>query len=158
VLKLSQQGAYQWHTFYGASQGQDWEEAGHGIVVNGDGLVAIVGHSTNSWDGDGGVPPVTPYNGPVDTFILALDKDGVYQQHRFYGRNDGYTWNEPDKDIAADEEGNFVTTGVATASWLGDGNKPPVYPHGESNNRDIEVVRFARLTGRLFLPLVKNSR
>jgi hypothetical protein len=47
-------------------------------------------HAVNSWDGDDGVPAVTPHNGPVDTFILALDRDGAYQWDRFYGVNDGY--------------------------------------------------------------------
>jgi hypothetical protein len=85
ILKLSEQGEYQWHTFYGSSDGMYWEEAGHGITVTGDGLVSVVGHATNTWLGDWNVPPITPFNGPIDTFLLVLDSQGTYQQHRFYG-------------------------------------------------------------------------
>jgi hypothetical protein len=155
VMKLSPLGGYLWHTFYGAPQGTMlWEDAGHGIAVAADGLVAVVGHAVNAWNGDGGAAPTTPHNGYWDMFILALDRDGLYQQHRFYGQTNGYTNYHPERDVVADAQGNIITAGAATDNWLGDGHRPPVNAHSGAYNQDIEVIKLARVTDRLYLPLV----
>lgn len=154
-LSLSEDGEYRWHTFYGSSEGQSWEEAGHGVTATGDGLVIIVGHSSLTWDGDYGTSPVTPFHGAVDTFLLVLDSTGAYQQHRFYGQPAGavYPNNEPNRDICTDNQGSAISTGSAPTNWLGDGEALPLNPHSEGNNYDIEVIKLARLN-RIFLPAV----
>jgi Beta-propeller repeat len=157
VTKLSPLGGYLWHTFYGAPQGTlPWEDAGHGIAVADDGLVAVVGHAVNAWNGDGGAPPKTPHNGFLDIFILALDRNGLYQQHRFYGQTDGYTNYRPERDIVADAQGNIITAGVSIDNWLGDGNRPPLNAHSDAYNRDIEVIKLGRITDQLYLPQVSK--
>jgi len=157
ILKLSEQGEYQWHTFYGSSDGMYWEEAGHGITVTGDGLVSVVGHATNTWLGDGNVPPITPFNGPIDTFLLVLDSQGTYQQHRFYGAGAGgyYQHSVPAKDICTDGEGNIISTGNSAGTWLGDGDAQPLNQHSGFANYDIEVIKMVKvILNRVFLPVL----
>ena len=157
VLSLTENGGYRWHSFYGSTEGASWEEAGHGIIATRDGLVIIVGHSSQTWDGDNGTSPVTPFHGAVDTFLLVLDSAGAYQQHRFYGAyaGGGYGWNEPNKDICTDNQGSAISTGSAPANWLGDGEALPLNPHSEGNNYDIEVIKLVRIN-RIFLPSVSR--
>ena len=68
VLKLSPAGAYEWHTFYGSS---DWE-VGNGAAIDSSGTLYITGKSGASWDGPAGQPPLHPYSGENDAFVLKL--------------------------------------------------------------------------------------
>jgi len=101
------------------------------------------------------VPPVTHHNGSFDTFSLSLNKEGAYQQNRFYGVNQGYQWYYPAKNIAVDIEGNLITPGTETDTWLGDGGAVPMNPHSGWYNYDTEVIKLARFPGwEVYLPLV----
>ncbi|MCX5999367.1 MAG: hypothetical protein NTU41_07175 [Chloroflexi bacterium] len=52
VLKLSSDGVFQWHTFYGSPL----NDAGNGIVAR-DGSVYVTGYSFDTWDGPGSQAP-----------------------------------------------------------------------------------------------------
>ena len=69
VLKLTSNGAYQWHTFYGSAGGPD---VGYGIAVDGSGNVYLAGWSSATWNGDEGVAPLHAYSGGGDIFVLRL--------------------------------------------------------------------------------------
>jgi hypothetical protein len=113
---------YQWHTFYGSPE-NDRSEA---IAVTGDG-VYVVGYSHTAWNGDGDTPPLHSHagGGESDIVILKLDTDGAYQWHTFYGSTD----NDRGHGIAVTGDGVYVT-GRSDAAWNGDGNTPPLHPHG----------------------------
>jgi hypothetical protein len=90
VLKLDSSGAYKWHTFYGADEesypGLDY---GMEIAIAGDGSLYLVGFSSDSWLGPGGVEPLHPHSGEADLAVIKLDSSGAYQWHTFYGGFDG---------------------------------------------------------------------
>ncbi len=72
VLKVDSDGAYQWHTFYGAayvgpSTGLD---GGMGIAVDGGGNIYVAGNSLSSWGS-----PLNPHSGNWDMFVLKLAQD-----------------------------------------------------------------------------------
>ena len=69
------------------SAGDDYPK---GIVCSGSNAY-IVGTSSGSWTGPGGEPPVMPYSGGTDIFVLALAVSGtdmVYSWHTFLGSQD----------------------------------------------------------------------
>ena len=81
LLALTQDGALQWGTYYGAAPG----DAGRGVVVDDLGLVYLVGHTASPTD------IATPgafdetLDGPSDGFIAAFDGDGARQWGTYLG-------------------------------------------------------------------------
>ena len=68
VLKLSPEGNYQWHTFYGSAGG----DAGYGIAVDGSDNILVTGYSLTTWDGDGDAGPLHAHSGSYDIVVLKL--------------------------------------------------------------------------------------
>jgi hypothetical protein len=118
VLKLDPDGAYQWHTYYGAG-GTDGAAS---LGVDGSGNVLVTGSSCLSWSGPSGEDPLYPFLGPAEScssLILKLDANGAYQWHAFYGIDCG------GNSIALDGSGSITVAGMAGASWSGpDGQSP----------------------------------
>ena len=70
VMKLDTNGGYEWHTFYGAINGDD---RGQDTVLH-NGALYVVGRSSATWTGDGGNPPLHAFaGGPGDAYILRFD-------------------------------------------------------------------------------------
>jgi hypothetical protein len=67
ILKLNSAGIYQFHTFYGSSEG---ESNGNGIAVDTGGGVYLTGYSAAAWKGPGGVAPVHNYANGYDIVIV----------------------------------------------------------------------------------------
>jgi hypothetical protein len=84
VLKLSSDGTYQWHTFYGADIGSS---AGYSIAADSSNNVYLTGYANSGWNGPAGSLPLNNYSGNSDFFVLKLDSAGSYQWHTFYGSN-----------------------------------------------------------------------
>jgi hypothetical protein len=136
ALKLTTDGAYQWHTFYG---GESSEAYGYGITATAEG-VYVAGMSTGSWNGDGNTPPLHPHSGYKDLTVLKLSLDGAYRWHTFYGSaNDEFNYYSEAYDIAVNADGVYVT-GNSKSSWNGDGDIPPLHPH--SGDNDIAVLKL----------------
>ena len=132
VLKLDASGAYQWHTFYGSTNG-DW---GYSIVVDGNGEVYISGSSESSWNGPEGQAPLHAHSGYNEIAELKLDASGAYQWHTFYGSANG-DWGS---SIAADGSGGVYITGSSDSSWNGPEGQAPLHAH--SGYRDITVLKL----------------
>lgn len=132
VLKLDNDGAYQWHTFYGLSDQQD---AGLGIAAGESNDVYITGESWASWQGDLDTDPKHAFGGYKDLFVLKLNGAGAYQWHTFYGSGDwdgGYG--------IATKSGKVYVTGISYATWQGDSNTGPL--HGYSGNIDLLALKL----------------
>jgi hypothetical protein len=113
VIKLNSLGAYQWHTFYGASRttSEDGDDEAAGIAVDADGNVYVTGYSDRTWQGPGNTQPLHAHGGNAEyMFILKLNSSGAYQWHTFYqpGRANA---------IALDSARNVYVTGYAAGEW-----------------------------------------
>ena len=121
VLKLTASGAYQWHTFYGATYATPYwatGEFGNGIAVDDSGNVYVAGTSAAAWGA-----PLHPYTKGLDITVLKLNTNGVYQWHTFYG-SEGNNYGHA---IAVNGNDIFVA-GDGWGTWLGNGGKPPAHP------------------------------
>ncbi len=138
VLKLNTNGAYQWHTFYGASSATD---VGNGIALDAGGNVYVTGYSSATWNGPGAVPPSNPFSGGAafDVMVLRLDTSGGYLWHAFYGSLAGTAIGN---GIAVDAgSGSAYLTGFSNATWNGPGATPPLSAY--SGTGDIVVLKLA---------------
>ena len=137
VLKLDQDGAYVWHTFYG-SGGHNGDMS---LAVDGSaGAIYVTGGSDSSWTGPGGEAPDHAHSGDLDFFILKLDTDGAYTWHTFYGSAE---W-ENAFDLALDGGGNLYLTGTCSSSWTGPGGETPLNANsdGFDNLGDLFVLKL----------------
>ena len=133
VLKLNSSGAYQWHTFYGSSYGDDYS---YGIAVDGSGNVYVTGYSDANWAGLMWIEwPLNVYSGGYDIFVLKLNSSGAYQWHTFYGSSiDDYSYG-----IAVDGSGNVYVTGYSWRTWYG---KNPLHDFSGYDSPDIFVLKL----------------
>jgi len=155
ALKLTSAGAYQWHTFYGSSSGDD----GNGIAVDGSN-VYVAGHSYDTWQGNDDRNPLHPYSGANEIAVVKLNSAGAYQWHTFYGSGASDTGG----DIALDTSSNVYVTGHSDAgggeiadrvivdgsvlgteesyeSWQGDNGNNPIHAH--SGSSEIAMVKLS---------------
>ena len=152
ALKLSTDGVYRWHTFYGSTV----DEYVYGVAVTDKGDILIAGESYHSWLGDEDAAPLHPYSGNNDITLLQIRADGSYAWHTFYGGEGDDIGEEGDdyaSDIAVDSVGNLILTGASDSSWLGDGDAAPLHPHNE-DGEDFTVLKFAG--GEYYLPLLQR--
>ncbi|MBN1661547.1 MAG: SBBP repeat-containing protein [Anaerolineae bacterium] len=138
ALKLDSSGAYQWHTFYGSEQGNDY---GQGVAVDAAGNMYIAGYSDATWQGDGGTEPLHPHSGggAADIFVVKLDTSGAYQWHTFYGA--GSSWDYGGS-IVLDAAGNVYVTGSSQDTWSGPVSEDPLHPHRGLGNDDLVVLKL----------------
>jgi uncharacterized repeat protein (TIGR02543 family) len=134
VVKLSEAGAYAWHTFYG-SAGHD--EA-YGIALDALGNVYVAGYSNATWNGPGSTAPLNPYAGNNDIVVVKLSGAGAYAWHTFYGSAAG---SDIAYCIARDSLGNVYVAGYSNATWNGPGPTAPLNPYAGSS--DIVVVKLS---------------
>lgn len=118
ILKLTNAGQYQWHTFYGPA-------AATSIATGKQNSVFVSGDTGSNWLGDGNKPPIHPFTGGTDWSVLALTSQGAYQWHTFYGGNG----EDTTANLALDARNNIFVAGSSLASWLGDANQPPIVAH-----------------------------
>jgi len=128
VMKLTNAGVYQWHTFYGAASVYD---TGYDISASGSNLY-ISGVSRGSWLGSSSQSPIHSYTGSGDISVLALTTTGDYVWHTFYGSSDLESGNS----IAMDGSGGIYVASDG-ASWSGDGGALPVHANSGCNNFSV---------------------
>ena len=133
VLKLNDNGVYQWHTFYGS----DDEDSATSIAVDENGNVYVVGSSYGSWQGDENANPIRGYSGGWDIAVLKLGSNGVYQWHTFYGSVD-QDWAN---GITVDKSGNIYVTGYSDATWQGNRGQSPLHAYG--GDEDLVVLKLS---------------
>jgi len=136
VLKLTGNGSYQWHTFYGSSASSDLGEA---VAMNGSGIY-VAGQSYLTWNGPGPTAPLNAFAGAshYDIMVLKLSNSGGYLWHTFYGGSSG---NDEGNDLALDGSGNVYVVGHSAFTWAGPGPTVPLNAH--AGGLDITVLKLA---------------
>lgn len=130
VLKLTGQGAYQWHTFYPFS--------GTGIAPDKDGNLLVAGNSGTTWNGDGNSKPLHEHSSGSDITVLKLDGQGTYQWHTFYGPSDA-------TGIAVGGDKNIYVAGQSILNWLGKRGTVPLHAHTGDGATDFVVLALTNL-------------
>ena len=132
-LKLSNSGAYRWHTFYGGV-GDDFN---YGLVLDKQNNLVSTNRCDYTWLGDGGAPPKYDPNNPsaeVLGCLLSLTEAGAYRWHTFYG-GDLITHL---LDITIDNRNVIYITGFGSSSWLGPSGQAPQHAH--TGSVDIVLI------------------
>jgi hypothetical protein len=133
VLKLDSEGAYQWHTFFGAGTYADY---GRSIAVDGSGNAWVTGYSYESWNGPAGELPLHAWSGSYDLFVVALDADGGYVWHTFLGGASSDSAN-----AITVHGGNAYVAGYSYDNWTGPAGQAPL--HAWSGSYDLFVVALS---------------
>jgi hypothetical protein len=131
VLKLSNNGDYQWHTFYGSSL----KDGGNGITASA-GSIYVTGYSFATWDGPGSRSPRHAYSGQADITALKLNSEGAYQWHTFYGST---TSDDYGLELALDSGAGVCIVGRSKGTWMAGGSSP-VHPY--TGDADLTVLRI----------------
>ncbi len=146
ALKLTTDGAYQWHSFYGACEfdiqspyGVQKEETFAGVKFDAAGNIYLVGTSKKSWNGPGNAAPLEAFAGLFGHMsVTKLATNGAYQWHTFVS---GAGIDSIATAVAIDAADKLYITGVAY-SFAGtpiDYYHDPIRP----NNHDFAQIVIA---------------
>ncbi len=136
VVKLSQDGAYLWHTFYGFNGSTAAYTYGEDIDLDPAGNPVVVSYTNAAWQGDQGAAPLHPYSDGGEIAVLKLFRNGAYLWHTFYGSaSEDFSWF-----LNVDAAGNVWVPGTSEAAWLGGSNTPPL--HAYSSGRDMVILKL----------------
>jgi len=127
LIKMDQNGTYQWHTFYDG-YAQD-------IVVDSSGNIYVIGLSAAAWTGPSGEQPLNEFQGSeiqFTTFVLKLSANGEYVWHTFY--------ESEANAMVIDDEGSVYITGEAGKTWTGPSGESPL---NEPDSHGIYVLKLA---------------
>jgi hypothetical protein len=120
---------YDWHTFYGVSEGS---LGMLDLAVDADGNVYLAGSSTASWGN-----PLHAYSGGQDILVVKLDSQGEYLWHTYFGAapNTEEAGIDEGQGIAVDAAGNVYVTGYSDLTWQGPVDAEPLNAHaGDGEN------------------------
>ena len=134
VVKLDSAGTYQWHTFYGATSGED---GGDLIAIDGSGWIYICGASDATWGGPSGQSPLHGHtgSGDFDITVLKLDSLGAYQWHTFYGSTDYIQ----ERGMAVNNNGDVYVLCWSDGSWNGPSGQEPLHAY---SGKDADIAVF----------------
>ena len=139
VLKLNHSGAYEWHTFHGGPNSEEYSYGG--ISLDKSGNIYVAGRCNGTWNGPSGQTPAHAYTADWDLFVLKLSGNGAYKWHTFYGSSDT---DDLRRGVAVDKDsGSVYAAGHSKASWKGDGNANPLNAFKASpSSTDLFVIKF----------------
>jgi hypothetical protein len=142
VMKLDNDGTYQWHTYYPFAVGSS-------IALDGNGSIFITGAANYDWG-----TPVHHFSDWSDIFVLSLDAAGAYQWHTFYGASlypsGGYNYGD---SIVADGSGNLYITGSSSNTW---GYPLNAFSSGNNNAVILKIAGSLCSTDRVQLAVFSS--
>jgi len=135
ILKISSEGDYLWHTFFGSGD----FDFGRDISAGNNGNVYITGESYDIWMGSQGESPINYYNGGADIVVLKLDDSGSYQWHGFWGADN----DDLGRGIAANDMGEIYITGSSESGWSGPDGQIPVHESYDGIINDLILLKMS---------------
>jgi hypothetical protein len=146
ILKLNNNGVYQWHTFYGTASGNDYA---NDLVNSSDNTLYIAGRSYGTWQGDGAVDPLHSYSGSsADICVLKLNTEGQYLWHTFYGGSG----DDRGQDVQLTGSILYVV-GRCSATWDGDTpSDTPLNPFSGGPGDAYAIKFIIDVTSDEFIP------
>ncbi|MBN2525209.1 MAG: SBBP repeat-containing protein [Deltaproteobacteria bacterium] len=137
ALKVTGDGDYLWHTFFGA--GEDDTVVPRAMTVDKDGSVYLTGYESSRF---AGADIGAPIEDEGYLFVIKLDEAGQYQWHTTCGPKS----IQAEAKIAVDDSGNVYLTTIADKEWNGPGGQTSINPYsaGEDDmfNDDILIIRL----------------
>jgi hypothetical protein len=127
VIKLSTDGAYLWHTFYGVIDSEDYPKY---IAVDDSDSIFVTGESSNVWVGPDELYSTDRWDGSADVFIFKLGQDGDYKWHTYYGGDEA----DVGGSIDLDKDGNIIVAGDSSYFWYGPDGQEPLNVFAPENN------------------------
>ena len=138
ILKLNSNGAYQWHTFYGAQDADinvRMANNAQDVAVDAGGNVYITGSAT-LWES-----PLHLNSGAADILVLKLNANGAYQWHTYYGSDKV----DEAQGITVDGNGFIYVAGIGRP-FLGSSGQAPLHPFTDDGetayNDDLFVLKL----------------
>ena len=117
VAKINTNGALQWNTFLGGTNGSRSFDTDDGISLDGSGNVYVLGRSESSWGS-----PVNPHTGGTlayNCFVAKLEPSGSLQWHSFYHWQGTQNYhNCIGESITVDGGGNIAFTGILQSDMI----------------------------------------
>lgn len=129
LLKLKQNGDYQWHTFQGSGVNREDLK----IAVSPFNEVYIAGTAFQPWLGEGSAQPLQAFQGGREIFISSFTREGEYRWHTFYGSQQNETINGI--DLASNN--HLYLTGFADGDWQNSISQTPVFPYVEARQNGV---------------------
>jgi hypothetical protein len=124
LLKLDGAGTYQWHSFYGTSNG---EASGTSLAVDSDGDVYVVGSSYGGMLGPEGEAPILGGGGGL---LMKIDTNGNYQWHQFF-------CSGPATGIARVDSGYYYVSSQGCDNLKGPQGQDPLFKVNGTQNPGI---------------------
>ncbi len=144
LLKLNQNGDYQWHTFQGSGLSNRYDLK---IAVSDFNEVYVAGTAFQPWLGNASIMPLNQYQGSLDIFVQSFNKDGEYLWHSYYGSIE----DDVAVDINVDIDNNIYVAGSGSDSnllgseWVNSVDSDPIYPFVESPRRNDVIISVNHL-------------
>lgn len=117
---------HEWHTFAGSSS----PDVAHGIGVDTDGSVYVVGTSEASWG-----TPLHPHSGGLDIVIMKFNNAGTLKWHTFYGssgEDHGYGL------VVDPGKSTLYVVGRSQSAW----GSNPISAHAGGGHNDIAILKL----------------
>ncbi len=130
IIKLTNTGAYQWHTFYGSI------DVANAMAVDSSSNIYVAGQSNGPWNGPAGQQPLHGYTGFNDLIVLKLNSAGAYQWHTIYGS----AVNDRANGIAVNSKSDVYVAGYSMASWDGPTGQQPLHTYTAKD--DITILKL----------------
>jgi hypothetical protein len=156
ILKLRENGAYQWHTFHGSGIAMNSDVGAYGdpfqiALGNNDGIY-LAGIALEPWMGTGSTLPKRNYLGGKELYVSSFNQNtGAYAWHTYFGTNgdDFLTGFKVDSTT-----GSLFLTAQALASWENTTALTPLFPYEKErhlNSVAFELTKDGALQWHAFL-------
>jgi len=140
VVKLSPEGTYEWHAFYGSGQYADEAQS---LETDSQGSLIVAAQVYAGFDGPGQlvlIVPFVPLNEPF-AVVYKVTADGTGGWYTNWGTRN--SWGDNGTDIAIGADDSIYVTGSSTSSWLGPKGQKPLTPWTDGMESNVVLMKLS---------------